>query len=113
MAADIFPDPETAPDQQTRRLWAIRRELRGLIFSAADGTVISRRFHKFFNIGELPETQPEKVDMSIPFVVLEKLDGSMIGTSPPRSPNALFSGFLNENCYFLSFHEFLENVRKR
>lgn len=81
MAQDIFPDPETASNEAEKRLWAIRRELRGLIFSAKDGTVISRRFHKFFNVGELPETQPEKIDMKVPFVVLEKLDGSMIGTS--------------------------------
>lgn len=25
-----FPDPNTAPDPETKRLWSIRRELRGI-----------------------------------------------------------------------------------
>jgi len=37
--------------------------------------VISRRLHKFFNIGELPETESERVDISRPHVILEKMDG--------------------------------------
>jgi hypothetical protein len=106
-APDIFPDPETAPDDRTKYLWAVRRELRGLIFDES-GQVISRRFHKFFNstftfhvsktdpvnvfsnvvdeygvvcvVGELPETKPELIDLSKPFTILEKLDGSMIGS---------------------------------
>jgi RNA ligase len=45
---------------------------------AKDGAVLSRRFHKFFNIGELPETLPQKIDFTRPFLVLEKLDGSMV-----------------------------------
>eukprot|EP00697_Spironema_sp_BW2_P002966 gnl/Spiro4/13966_TR7477_c0_g1_i1.p4 gnl/Spiro4/13966_TR7477_c0_g1~~gnl/Spiro4/13966_TR7477_c0_g1_i1.p4 ORF type:complete len:372 (+),score=46.35 gnl/Spiro4/13966_TR7477_c0_g1_i1:14788-15903(+) len=53
----------------------IRRECRGLIFDK-EGKVLSRRFHKFFNQGEKPETT--NIDWSQPHVVLEKLDGSMI-----------------------------------
>lgn len=53
----------------------IRRECRGLIFDA-NGKVLSRRFHKFFNLGEKPETM--NIDLSQPHVVLDKLDGSMI-----------------------------------
>jgi RNA ligase len=53
----------------------IRRECRGLIFDK-DGKVLSRRFHKFFNAGEKPETT--NVDLSQPHVVLDKRDGSMI-----------------------------------
>jgi RNA ligase len=51
------------------------RECRGLIFNAETGEVISRRLHKFFNIGELPETQAEKVDITRPHIILEKMDG--------------------------------------
>lgn len=56
---------------------AIRREARGLIF-APDGRLISRPYHKFFNIGEKEETQPHLIDLSQPHKVLNKLDGSMV-----------------------------------
>ena len=55
----------------------LRKECRGLIFDA-EGTLLSRPFHKFFNIGERAETQPNKVDVSRPHVVEEKVDGSMV-----------------------------------
>ena len=54
---------------------AIRRECRGLVFDT-NGAVLSRRFHKFFNAGERPETTGVALDR--PHVILEKLDGSMI-----------------------------------
>lgn len=56
---------------------AIRREARGLIFDR-DGNLMSRPFHKFFNINERDETQMNVIDMSQPHVVMEKMDGSMI-----------------------------------
>ena len=56
---------------------AVRRECRGLIFDR-DGNLMSRPFHKFFNINEREETQTHTVDMSQPHVVMEKMDGSMI-----------------------------------
>ena len=56
---------------------AMRRECRGLIFYP-DGRIMSRPFHKFFNVNEREETQMNRIDMSQPHVVMEKLDGSMI-----------------------------------
>jgi len=56
---------------------AIRRECRGLIFDA-DGNLMSRPFHKFFNVNEREETQTHEIDMSQPHVIMEKMDGSMI-----------------------------------
>ena len=56
---------------------AIRRECRGLIFDC-EGRIMSRAFHKFFNINEREETQTHAVDMSQPHVIMEKMDGSMI-----------------------------------
>jgi len=58
---------------------AIRRECRGLIFDS-DGNLMSRPFHKFFNIGEREETQAHLLDLNTLFdhVVMEKMDGSMI-----------------------------------
>ena len=56
---------------------AVRRECRGLIFDA-DGNLMSRPFHKFFNVNERAETQTHEIDMSQPHVIMEKMDGSMI-----------------------------------
>ncbi|MEO1065759.1 MAG: RNA ligase [Pseudomonadota bacterium] len=50
-------------------------ECRGLKFGA-DGRLIARPFHKFFNSGE--RVDPTTIDWSRPFVVLDKLDGSMV-----------------------------------
>lgn len=56
---------------------AIRRECRGLIFDR-EGNLMSRPFHKFFNVNERLETMSHYIDMSQPHVIMEKMDGSMI-----------------------------------
>lgn len=56
---------------------AIRRECRGIIFDK-EGNIMSRPFHKFFNVNEREETQTHEIDMSQPHVIMEKMDGSMI-----------------------------------
>ena len=56
---------------------AIRRECRGLIFDKA-GVLISRPFHKFFNVNEREETQMNVIDLGQSHVIMEKMDGSMI-----------------------------------
>jgi RNA ligase len=58
---------------------AMRRECRGLIFDR-DGVLMSRPFHKFFNINEREETQAHVVALDLLFdhVIMEKMDGSMI-----------------------------------
>lgn len=50
-------------------------ECRGLKFDA-DGQLIARPFHKFFNLGE--KQTPQELDFSAPHRVLEKRDGSMV-----------------------------------
>jgi len=67
---DTFPPVETEMD-------AIRRECRGMLFHK-DGSIMARRLHKFFNIGERDETQFGAIDFTQPHVILEKLDGSMV-----------------------------------
>jgi len=67
---DTFPPVETEID-------AVRRECRGMLFHK-DGSIMARRLHKFFNIGERDETQFGVIDFTQPHVILEKLDGSMI-----------------------------------
>ena len=56
---------------------AMRRECRGLIFDKS-GKLISRPFHKFFNVNEREETLVGNIDWSRPHTVMHKLDGSMI-----------------------------------
>lgn len=68
---DTFP-PVT--DERT----AILRECRGITFRTSSGEIISRKYHKFFNLGERPETLPGNIDWSVPYREFEKLDGSMI-----------------------------------
>ena len=62
----------------------IRRECRGLIFDNETGNLVSRPYHKFFNVGERDETQIDKINLYEPHVVLEKLDGSMIRPIPTK-----------------------------
>jgi RNA ligase len=57
--------------------WEVRRECRGLIFDD-EGRLISRPFHKFFNLGEKEETLPNNVDVTELHHILDKMDGSMI-----------------------------------
>lgn len=70
---EVWQVPETGMDREH----AILRECRGLTFMK-DGRIVARKFHKFFNVNEKPETQLDKIDWSVPHVILEKLDGSMI-----------------------------------
>jgi T4 RnlA family RNA ligase len=73
---------DTTFPEVTDELSAIRRECRGLIFCSRTGKLISRAFHKFFNIGEKPETQLDQCEISPDALVLEKLDGSFIRAIP-------------------------------
>jgi RNA ligase len=71
-----FPDTfaMTGPDDLSG---AIRRECRGLIFDD-QGKIMSRPYHKFFNVNERDETQAHVLDLTQPHIVMDKLDGSMI-----------------------------------
>jgi T4 RnlA family RNA ligase len=80
---DIEVSSEIAPLVMQNPYPAILRECRGLTFYPG-GQVAARKFHKFFNLGEKPETDFAQIDWSQPHVILEKLDGSMIS---PFAPN--------------------------
>lgn len=56
---------------------AILRECRGIIFDA-NGNILSRPFHKFFNVNERLETMTEMLPRDENFIVYDKLDGSMV-----------------------------------
>lgn len=66
---------DTHPPVEDARA-AILREARGLIFCSKTGELLSRPFHKFFNLGEREDVMD--VDLSRPHLIMEKLDGSMI-----------------------------------
>ena len=75
--------PRTFIDEDPEKQ-ALLRECRGLIFGL-DGRVLSRRLHKFFNVGEKEETLPNNLDFTHKHIVMDKLDGSMI--TPIIMPN--------------------------
>lgn len=84
----LFPDitGDEAIDRETK----IVRECRGLIFDAKTGQVLARGFHKFFNVNERPEVMDYRLDLTQPYVVIDKLDGSMLRPVRPfdkRGPN--------------------------
>lgn len=54
-----------------------RLECRGIKF-APDGRILARPLHKFMNIGQTADTQPDKIDFGQPHTIMDKLDGSMI-----------------------------------
>ncbi len=56
----------------------ILRDFRGVTFRISTGEIVSRPYHKFFNLGEAPETKEFVIDWTQPHCILEKLDGSMV-----------------------------------
>jgi RNA ligase len=52
------------------------RDARGIIFERATGKLIAQSFPKFFNLGEMPESQIPNLPNE-PYVVTEKMDGSL------------------------------------
>ena len=80
MGESVFPSPSQFPKKSHER-WgaATRRECRGLLVDRESGRVLARRFHKFFNLDEFPETTlPRQTPLSENVVVTEKVDGSLV-----------------------------------
>lgn len=78
MGKDTFMSPnEPEISASVKRCRQILRECRGIVFST-NGILIARRFHKFFNVNESPETHESFVDLALPHTLLVKLDGSMV-----------------------------------
>jgi RNA ligase len=85
MGSDVFPAIVAEGGRLTDRInlrAATRRECRGIVFDTKTGEIVSRPYHKFFNVGEREDMALEHIDVSRPHVVLEKLDGSMIRPLP-------------------------------
>ncbi|EGG19226.1 hypothetical protein DFA_02011 [Cavenderia fasciculata] len=70
--------PSYSTDEKTKFLLKVRRECRGILFEETTGRLLCRKFHKFFNINEMEETHQDKIDITQPHVIMEKLDGSLI-----------------------------------
>lgn len=76
----VVADEHTFPDDNELSS-LIRRECRGIIFDTKTGKLLSRPFHKFFNVGERLSTQEHIIEAlysTLNYKVEEKLDGSMI-----------------------------------
>jgi len=75
---DSFIDPDSCSDDFERRQAIMRLDCRGIKFDTKTGKILSRPYHKFFNVGEHSLSNPDKIDWNKPHVILEKLDGSFI-----------------------------------
>ena len=53
------------------------RAARGIIFDKTTCQVVARPFPKFFNLGEMPETELSKLPIEGVYEVTEKMDGSL------------------------------------
>ena len=83
MTPDSFPPVKVAGGSAKQRAErslnnALRRECRGMIFDNATGAILRRPYHKFFNLNQIDETHINKIDLTQPHDIIEKLDGSMI-----------------------------------
>jgi len=70
---------------QNLSIWqsALLRECRGLIVSPITGQVVARRFHKFFNLHQTPETSLDRVGpLPSGSVYSTKVDGSLVSPIP-------------------------------
>ena len=66
----------------------LARECRGVTFNLDTGEILCRPFHKFFNVAEKPETQPNLIDVNKIISMKPKLDGSML--TPVLINNKIF-----------------------
>lgn len=73
---NAFPEIKDDMSDEDKALEYARREFRGIKFDK-QGNLIARPFHKFFNWGE-KEAEMAHFDFNMPFVIMDKLDGSMI-----------------------------------
>lgn len=76
MSPETFPTIKGEWDIRNK----VRRECRGIAFGP-DGKIVSRPFHKFFNVGEREDTPFLDSDF-MAYTVYDKLDGSMIRPVP-------------------------------
>lgn len=76
MGSDTFPP--VAGDEQERLRAAMRREGRGIAFNTKTGALVSRPFHKFFNVGESEDLTIERLGFHLPHMVMDKMDGSLL-----------------------------------
>lgn len=114
---ETFGDPFATRNEEERARRLLRRECRGIKYDLATRRIISRPYHKFFNINEKLETQIKAIDWTLPHVVLEKLDGSMLTPFLDKNQDKMFwmtkrgvteislkaSGFFIEHPHYEAF----------
>lgn len=80
MGSETFPP---VLGSEAERLAArVRRECRGIAFNTETGKLVSRPFHKFFNVGETEHLTFEHLGFHREHVVMDKMDGSMLRPIP-------------------------------
>lgn len=79
---EVVQGPNSSLIAASNRVSAIRRECRGLAFNTETGLLVSRPFHKFFNVGEREDMDVSTIDWSAAHVIMDKVDGSMVRPIP-------------------------------
>jgi len=78
---ELMNGPDISSDEWDLRA-IVRRECRGIAFHTDTGLIVSRPFHKFFNVGERDDMTHYELDFRRPHIVMDKVDGSMIRPIP-------------------------------
>jgi RNA ligase len=94
VTSETFPVvPHHKLDDPIHQEYLFRREIRGLAFDEKSGKIVGRCLHKFFNVGERPDSSIHVVQNLIEnsialkqtIYVMDKLDGSLV--SPVFTPD--------------------------
>lgn len=105
---NAFPEINDSMTDEEKALEYIRREFRGIKF-AKDGTILARPFHKFFNWGE-KEAEMAQFDFNQPFVIMDKLDGSMIHPYHDDDCNVVWCSKMGPTDVAVQAAEFVQNA---
>jgi RNA ligase len=101
----MISDKDTFSDEYAR-------EMRGIVFCSKTDSILSRSMHKFFNVGERPETAVDVIDWANIVRVMDKRDGSMIQTVDIKASG--IRPLIHEGCFaFKSKKSFESDVVKQ
>ena len=102
-----YPEINSETPEHLVRNYLLRRDLRGIKFSLKTGNIICRPWHKFFNVGEREETFFNKIDMSQPHELYDKLDGSMISSLVADDGNLYYTSKKGVTAICGPVHEYV------
>lgn len=84
------------------QFWTLQyaRELRGHTYNKQTGDLMGAALHKFFNVGERADTQPDKINWNELNYPQEKVDGSMINAVVFRGAHGYSVSFKTKKSFY-------------